>query len=957
MKSTPFICLFLTLPLLAQDSLEIHKTDTANTFELSWDTVSGRSYFLQWSTDLDQWKYLPMIETGDSNKMQYGFQSNADAFFARVQYTDIPAIDPKAADFDGDGISNWNEVRVGGTGTDPFLYSSDDSGISDYDVDSDGGGLPDGWEIDNGVTPGALDPNGDEDNDGLTNLEESQLGTSPHSTNTDGDDFSDAEDAMPTDGDLNWKRTPQYHYAVVDLGAVVEYDEDIDYYYNGVPAPNISRDGKVVFDYNGIWDPSTQQWYNYPDLGLVTDQDVADFGSFDSGLLWLHDCGIVSGDFYFISSDYLEESHEGFFYDFKNGQINWFNNPIPRNHNSSARLNSYIEAMVGETTFFGASRIGDSFSESQLTKWKNGTAEPFGGGLVDGSVDEVSNEEIPLYSVFSGAPNYSEILKYGDETVNPAIEYGLSHMAKHRHETMNAPLIVCEGSFWVKNDAGQWVDKKIYKDLKESSAYGSSILGITDDGTLLNYSNEVWRNGVATPLTDLILSDQFANYQAHDVASNGLIVATAKKVKDADGIAIPEAQQKEHVVILRPVGVVELAPTLQDDEGNEIEGSDKPNTGDLLTPLVEIEPHINKIAHRELKVQIGKALSGKNVTWRLGAVPNAMPATIRGEWTDSTTHKDYFEASEAFGEHDYESIETETVGEGDDAIEYTTVAQTKVSNDGYTAIRVNVPPIGLNQVRIQIEIEGTEGAIDLIDMEVPAVVVLDPGHGGNDSGAIGRTDTSVHEADLVLAYGLQMRDDLIEKFAEEQRNVRVVMTRETDRFIELPERAPFANRNGADVFVSIHFNAATATTARGSETFIERLSSQASAGNPGANVNQQEDALLARALNQSIVDAIVAQDAGGGHRPTFSNNWVQIDGVTAPGVKRAGKLVTRDGEDENGNTEDYHPVKACLIEVEFLSHETALNTVKLSEDSGETIKNTFAESAAEDIFNNIQDQP
>ncbi|MCB1097915.1 MAG: N-acetylmuramoyl-L-alanine amidase [Verrucomicrobiae bacterium] len=52
-------------------------------------------------------------------------------------------------------------------------------------------------------------------------------------------------------------------------------------------------------------------------------------------------------------------------------------------------------------------------------------------------------------------------------------------------------------------------------------------------------------------------------------------------------------------------------------------------------------------------------------------------------------------------------------------------------------------------------------------MEVPGVVVIDPGHGGNDSSAVGRTDNTVWEKDLALGYGLKLRDESIDKFNDE----------------------------------------------------------------------------------------------------------------------------------------------------------------------------------------------
>lgn len=80
-----------------------------------------------------------------------------------------------------------------------------------------------------------------------------------------------------------------------------------------------------------------------------------------------------------------------------------------------------------------------------------------------------------------------------------------------------------------------------------------------------------------------------------------------------------------------------------------------------------------------------------------------------------------------------------------------------------------------------------------------AVVVIDPGHGGNDTGAIGIG--GLREIDVVLPISTQVRDIL------EQNGVQVVMTREYDREVELEPRTQLANRVNADLFISIHANA------------------------------------------------------------------------------------------------------------------------------------------------------
>lgn len=94
--------------------------------------------------------------------------------------------------------------------------------------------------------------------------------------------------------------------------------------------------------------------------------------------------------------------------------------------------------------------------------------------------------------------------------------------------------------------------------------------------------------------------------------------------------------------------------------------------------------------------------------------------------------------------------------------------------------------------------------------EVAKFVVLDPGHGGNDPGAVGVNGTK--EKDIVLDVALRAQ----KYFANTPYNV--LLTRDTDIFLELPQRVDFAIRNGASAFVSIHTNAYDGT-ASGIETY------------------------------------------------------------------------------------------------------------------------------------------
>lgn len=92
-------------------------------------------------------------------------------------------------------------------------------------------------------------------------------------------------------------------------------------------------------------------------------------------------------------------------------------------------------------------------------------------------------------------------------------------------------------------------------------------------------------------------------------------------------------------------------------------------------------------------------------------------------------------------------------------------------------------------------------------------VVIDAGHGGHDPGAVyGRMKEKDINLDLALRLG--------KRIGERYPDVKVVYTRNTDRFVELAERGNIANRNHADLFISIHVNSARSTAASGTETFV-----------------------------------------------------------------------------------------------------------------------------------------
>ena len=108
-------------------------------------------------------------------------------------------------------------------------------------------------------------------------------------------------------------------------------------------------------------------------------------------------------------------------------------------------------------------------------------------------------------------------------------------------------------------------------------------------------------------------------------------------------------------------------------------------------------------------------------------------------------------------------------------------------------------------------------------------IVLDAGHGGHDPGA---RSNGIEEAELVLDVTLRLRDLL-----EKQPGIEVTLTRNSDEFIALEERTAIANRNGADLFLSIHANASRNPKARGIETYFLNFASNPEAEAVAAREN------------------------------------------------------------------------------------------------------------------------
>lgn len=165
------------------------------------------------------------------------------------------------------------------------------------------------------------------------------------------------------------------------------------------------------------------------------------------------------------------------------------------------------------------------------------------------------------------------------------------------------------------------------------------------------------------------------------------------------------------------------------------------------------------------------------------------------------------------------------------------------------------------------------------------IVVIDAGHGGNDSGALNDPNNPTRmEKDDVLRLA-QATKKAFEKYP----NIRVIMTRETDVFVELKDRCSIANSAGADFFISLHRN--SALTGDGVEIWI----------NNDAGGDNTMDKLLATYIMELLKEVGISQDRGikSGFRNSSSNEQSNNYYV-------------------NRNTD----MPSCLVEMGFMSSET-----------------------------------
>lgn len=228
------------------------------------------------------------------------------------------------------------------------------------------------------------------------------------------------------------------------------------------------------------------------------------------------------------------------------------------------------------------------------------------------------------------------------------------------------------------------------------------------------------------------------------------------------------------------------------------------------------------------------------------------------------------------------------------------------------------------------EVDGTARS----RMDRLIIVALDPGHGGEDPGAIGPAGT--REKDVVLAIARRLRDRI-----NAQPNMRAMMTRDADFFVPLRQRVEKARRVQADLFISIHADAFTNPNARGASVYAlsERgatseaarwIANKENAADivGGVNVKHNDTQVMRALMDMSttaqINDSLKLGSAVLGHIG-------KVGHLHKPRVEQAGFAVLRAPD-----------IPSILVETAFISHreeEQKLRTVAYQEQLADALMN------------------
>jgi N-acetylmuramoyl-L-alanine amidase len=224
-------------------------------------------------------------------------------------------------------------------------------------------------------------------------------------------------------------------------------------------------------------------------------------------------------------------------------------------------------------------------------------------------------------------------------------------------------------------------------------------------------------------------------------------------------------------------------------------------------------------------------------------------------------------------------------------------------------------------------------------------IVIDAGHGGHDTGTIG--PTGLREKDLVLDVALKLG-----KLLEDRLGAEVVYTRDDDTFIPLETRTAIANKEQADLFISIHANSSRDGSARGVETYYLNFTSSADALEVAARENSvseksihelqdlvkkialkekiQESREFAADVQKSLYTGLNAKAPGLRNRGVKKAPFIVLIGANMPSILAEISFVSNSADEKRLKTSDYRQRVAESLYKGIAKYASGLSGIKVA---------------------------
>lgn len=309
------------------------------------------------------------------------------------------------------------------------------------------------------------------------------------------------------------------------------------------------------------------------------------------------------------------------------------------------------------------------------------------------------------------------------------------------------------------------------------------------------------------------------------------------------------------------------------------------------------------------------------------------------------------------GDAGIRSVVTRTLGaSGDPRVEVTILLDARIAFEHFALpssrgkparIVVDIQRVGELPAAGEGIVIDTEPAIEPAPRETPAsqpaitpryrpfVVAIDAGHGGHDTGTIGKY--GLMEKKLVLDIAQRVARDL-----NMRAGIRAVMTRETDIFLTLPQRNEIAEKLGADVFVSVHLNSAPSSSARGAEIYFvapagaERAASREMTSGDAAHefgLDHRDDADLVHMLLDVNQQSVLARSEA-------------LAACILEEVRERNMMPTRNVKQKSFSVLRTISMPSVLVEGGFLSNSADAKLIR-TEDGRNRIAHAIAEGVGE----------